>query len=70
MRLAQVGLGSGVGLSGKKQKLVDSWSGPRPIFPHQKRQTTTATHETPERLYETVLQKNPSAVTDKERMVS
>ncbi len=26
---------------------IDSWSGPRPIFPHQKRQTTTATHEIP-----------------------
>ena len=43
MRSAQVGLGFGVGLSGTKQNLVDSWSGPRPNFPHQKRQTTTAT---------------------------
>src|ERR1035441_4085128 len=40
MRLAQVGLGSGVGLSGKKQKLVDSWSGPRPIFPRSEEHTS------------------------------
>jgi len=33
MRLAQVGLGSGVGLSGVQQNHFNSWSGPRPIFP-------------------------------------
>src|ERR1035438_245240 len=72
MRFAQVGLGweSGVGLSGKNQILVDSWSGPRPIFPHQKRQTTTATCEPPERSSESVSQKNPSAITNRERKVS
>src|SRR5215471_14426924 len=33
MRLAQVGLGSGVGLSGILRMNIDSWSGPRPILP-------------------------------------
>ncbi len=48
-----------------RKEIFDSWSGPRPIFPYQKRQTTTDTHEPLERSLETVSQKNPSAATNK-----
>src|ERR1022692_2094065 len=70
MRFAQVGLGIRRRAIWKKPNscrfLVRSAS----YFPHQKRQTTTATCEPPERSSESVSQKNPSAITNRERMVS
>lgn len=50
MRLAQVGLGSGVGLPGFDRNTAHSWLGPRPILLNQKCQTTTATNDPVESL--------------------
>src|ERR1700686_2910243 len=58
MRLAQVGVGSGDGLPGL-HKSLRSWSGPRPNFPFQKRQTTTATCDPPERSSKPFYKKTP-----------
>jgi len=65
MRLALVGLGFGVGLSE-----FHSWSGPRPIFPFQKRQTTTATHEPGEIVGNRLIQKTLCSNQQRKRSVS
>jgi hypothetical protein len=70
MRLAQVGLGSGVGLSGILRHHIDSWSGPRPIFPLPETPDNYRNLQPPVRSFETVSQKNPSAATNSGEEVS
>lgn len=52
MRLAQVGLGSGVGLTELSFIDYDPGQVRVQVFLRQKRQTTTATYDPPESLYE------------------
>jgi hypothetical protein len=59
MRLAQVGLEIERRAIWLSFQSVDSWSGPRPNFPYQKRQTTTATGDPRRERLRPSVQKKP-----------
>jgi len=59
MRLAQVGLGSGVGLTGFDRKTAHFWSGPRPILSLPEMPDNYRKPVIPRRDYKTVDKKTP-----------
>ena len=70
MRLAQVGLGFGVGLPGFSYARYDPGQVRVQIFPEPEKPDNYRYLNPPERSFETVMKKNPSATTNKGRIVS